>query len=77
MSTEGPIILWENYGSEGWQPRSFASIKEALDTHRFCSEYVITRRSDYEVTQAYLTLLAYAAPRARMSAKVGICCRCS
>jgi hypothetical protein len=51
VSTVGPIIVWENYGYEGWQPRSFATIKEALETHRYNSEYVITRCVSYEVRE--------------------------
>ncbi len=28
--TEQPFIAWEDYGSEGWQPRGFDSAEELL-----------------------------------------------
>lgn len=42
----GPIILWVNYGVEGWQPKSFRSIIEALMSERYTSEFVITASID-------------------------------
>ena len=45
----GPVIVWENYGYEGWQPKSFATFKEALMSHRFSSDFVVTSLVDFEV----------------------------
>jgi hypothetical protein len=28
--TAGPVIVWENYGCEGWHPKSFPDLKVAL-----------------------------------------------
>lgn len=47
--TNGPIILWENYGCEGWGPRSFDTLKEALLAHRYQQDFVITALVDVEV----------------------------
>jgi hypothetical protein len=46
-----PIILWLNYGYEGWQPYGFNTIKEALEAEKYSTNCVITRRVTYEVTE--------------------------
>jgi hypothetical protein len=38
----GPIVLWEDYGCEGWQPKSFATVTEALMAPRYSASFVIT-----------------------------------
>ncbi len=48
---DGPIVLWVNYGYEGWQPKSFASIREALEEDKGYCEWVITRLVMYEVIE--------------------------
>ena len=50
-TTSGPVILWLNYGYEGWQPRSFASVKEALEADRWGNEFLITRLVQWEVRE--------------------------
>lgn len=45
----GPIVVWENYGYEGWHPKSFATVKEALLGERYNSEFVITKRMEFDV----------------------------
>lgn len=50
--TEGPIILWVNYGYEGWKPESFPSVRAALEAQKYQSEYIITRQVTYEVKEA-------------------------
>ncbi len=54
MSTEeeiiGPYILWVDYGYEGWKPRSFNSINEALKADKF-NEWIITKRVDFEAKE--------------------------
>lgn len=32
--TSGPIILWLDYGYEGWAPYSFQTLEEALQADR-------------------------------------------
>ena len=46
---KGPYIVWENYGCEGWQPKSYATLAEALTTARYVTEFEITRRIEFEV----------------------------
>lgn len=45
-TTLGPIIVWIDYGREGWVPESFATYLEALDyvTDGTLGRAVITRR---------------------------------
>lgn len=49
--TTGLYIVWEDYGYEGWHPKSYATLKEALMAHRYNSEFLVTKRVDYEVTE--------------------------
>jgi hypothetical protein len=51
QETEGPIIVWVNYGYEGWQPKSYHTLKEALLGERYSTEFVVTRLVTYEVTE--------------------------
>jgi hypothetical protein len=51
--TKGPIVVWLNGGCEGWHPRSYATVKEALmDPERagYC-EFVITRVVEFDVVE--------------------------
>ena len=48
---EGPFIVWENYGYEGWQPKSYKTLTEALCTPRYNSEWEITKRVTFEVLE--------------------------
>lgn len=41
---EGPIIVWEDFGTEGWHPTSYPSIVDAIARHRGANGVVITRR---------------------------------
>ena len=49
--TTGPVVLWENYGCEGWKPKSYGTIKEALMDTRYNSEFVVTRIVDFDVKE--------------------------
>lgn len=49
--TEGPYIVWENYGCEGWKPTSFHSIDAALIYHKYNSEWIITKNVAWEVKE--------------------------
>lgn len=48
---EGPIIRWDNYGYEGWKPRSFATVKDAVTDEQYGNEYVVTRAVQFDVTE--------------------------
>lgn len=45
----GPYIVWENHGYEGWRPKSYDDLAEALTTPRYCSEWEITKKIILEV----------------------------
>lgn len=44
----GPYTVWENYGTEGWKPTDYPTLQEAVASHKFCSEWVITRSVKWE-----------------------------
>lgn len=48
---KGPVILWLDYGYEGWAPSSHATLKDALAEDRFGHRFVITRVVDFDVTE--------------------------
>ena len=48
---DGPYIVWEDYGYEGWQPRSFPTLKAAVKDDRFSSDFVITKRVEFDVKE--------------------------
>jgi len=48
---DGPIILWIDYGHEGWKPTSYTSVQEALKAPKYGSNYVITRLVAYTVEE--------------------------
>lgn len=41
---KGPYILWENNGCDGWSPRSFATLVEALTAPRYSSDFELTKK---------------------------------
>lgn len=49
----GPIVMWEDYGYEGWQPKSFDTLKEALLEPRYSATFVITHLVDITVNEQY------------------------
>lgn len=49
--TAGPIIVWENYGYEGWHPKSYPDLKSALFYPRYNGAFVITRSVDVDVVE--------------------------
>lgn len=49
--TSGPFIIWEDYGYEGWQPKSYQSLTEALMAQRYSSTFVVTEKIDIDVTK--------------------------
>lgn len=51
----GPFIVWENLGCEGWHPKSFATIEEAVTGQKYATEYVITRRVSFRVVEDHFS----------------------
>lgn len=49
--TEGPYILWINYGCEGWKPGSYHSLEEALRVDTYGSEAIITKEVSYFIQE--------------------------
>lgn len=49
LRTAGPVIVWLDYGSEGWVPESFPTLKAALEAQRYSHDFVITRKAEYDV----------------------------
>lgn len=41
---EGPYIVWDDYGCEGWKPTSYKTLAEALTTPRYVSNWEITKK---------------------------------
>lgn len=50
-ATDGPYIVWLDFGYDGWSPESYATLKEALEAPRYDSDYVITRKCEYEISE--------------------------
>jgi hypothetical protein len=48
---KGPYVVWINNGCEGWQPTSFSSLYEALNSHKYSVEWVITKIVKYEIKE--------------------------
>lgn len=48
---KGPYIRWLNYGSEGWQPDSFATLTEAVEAFGYSRDLVITKLVLYDVVE--------------------------
>lgn len=50
----GPYILWTYYGSDGWSPRSFSTLEEAVGCRMeegYNSPYVITKLVNFEIKE--------------------------
>jgi hypothetical protein len=50
-AAQGPIIVWHDYGCEGWLPSSYPTLKAALLSWRPSREYVITKKLDFKVVE--------------------------
>ena len=48
---EGPYIVWQNHGYEGWEPSRFETLKAALESQKYATEWIITKDVQYEVTE--------------------------
>ena len=49
--TAGPYIVWVNNGCEGWSPRSFSTLKDALIGERYTTTFVVTKAIDFDVVE--------------------------
>jgi hypothetical protein len=49
---EGPYIVWEDGGCEGWSPKSYPTIKDALEGYKYTTDWIITKVVSYQVTEA-------------------------
>jgi hypothetical protein len=47
----GPFIVWEDYGCEGWHPKSYDTLLEAVNAHSYQSTTIVTKTVKYEVTE--------------------------
>ena len=48
---DGPYILWQNYGYEGWQPKSFLTLEDALLAEKYSTEFIITKPVNFEAKE--------------------------
>lgn len=51
-TANGPFILWADYGCEGWKPRSFETLAEAVMARRYGEDFVITKLVHIDVTES-------------------------
>lgn len=49
--TAGPYIVWESYGCEGWQPKSYPTLREAVLAHRYQATFVVTKIAEFQVIE--------------------------
>lgn len=47
---EGPYVVWQNYGCEGWHPSSYSDISDALLATKY-NDFVITKIVKFEVVE--------------------------
>lgn len=43
--------MWVNNGYEGWSPRSYGTLKEAILGERYNNDFVITKIVDFETKE--------------------------
>lgn len=49
LPSGAPVTVWTDYGTEGWHPTEFPTLKEALlSRDRHSSPFRITRNVDFE-----------------------------
>jgi hypothetical protein len=50
--TKGPVVMWEYFGPDGWHPKSFATVHEAVVAGRYNqSEFIVTRPVEFDVVE--------------------------
>lgn len=60
----GPYIVWENYGVEGWHPKSYKTLAEALCSPRSCCEWEITRKAEFSISPLGHVTVGFDLPKA-------------
>lgn len=50
-NADGPVVVWLDYGCEGWRPSSYDTVKEALLGERYGNRFVVTRVVKFEVKE--------------------------
>jgi hypothetical protein len=48
---KGPYTLWLDYGYEGWIPKDFATLEEAISAERHTHAWVITKAVKFSVSE--------------------------
>jgi hypothetical protein len=49
--TVGPFIVWEFYSYEGWHPKSYPTLREAVLAHRYREEFCVTKLVKFDVSE--------------------------
>jgi len=47
----GPYVVWQNYGYEGWHPHSFKTLEEAIKAQKYTTDWIITKIVAYEIKE--------------------------
>lgn len=50
-NAEGPYVVWQNYGCEGWKPTSYTSLREAVLDQKYQSEFVVTKIVEFRILE--------------------------
>lgn len=50
-TAEGPYIVWEDLGYEGYHPRSFKTLQAAVSSDHFGDSTVITKLVQFDVVE--------------------------
>jgi hypothetical protein len=48
---KGPYVVWEDHGYEGWMPKSYETLKEAVSGERYTNEWIVTKVVPFEVNE--------------------------
>ena len=47
-----PFIVWVDYGSEGWSPTGYDTLKDAITDTKYTSRWIVTKRVEWEPVAA-------------------------
>ena len=45
----GPYVVWQYYPYEGWNPMSYLTLKEAIESQKYQSIWTIQRPVEYQI----------------------------
>ena len=51
QNEEGPYIVWQDYGVEGWKPDSYETLEEAIKAQKYRAHWVITKLVKYKIEE--------------------------